>query len=622
MTNRRPLYLNNGIISELLDGDTVSAGISSTEIVAGSGLEGGGSVSVTPRLDVNLAASPSGLIFVGNSLGIDGEAQTAATTALASGIAAEALAVSALASGNNALAVSQAALASGNAALVLTADLEGDITTQYIAATPIVSGYSVGLNDAGQVESVAGQLVSDNSNPMVFGSPVIFSASGINNSATSTSYNLANNSFVVSYSDDFNGDRATACVGAISGVSPVFGTPVVFGSGLCTFISSLYDPVGSGTAIFYRDGGFANYGLGIVGTVSGTTISFGPPTIFSSVTTSVISSTYSTVDNKTFTLFRDGPGDDLQGVVGTISGTSISFGTRANIQTNRNPTSTSAVFDPGNNQVVCVSTNDNLSDRGEVNIVRINGDTFTRTFGTFTFTASATNRISSIYDPTTERIVIWYTNSAANRGDVITARLYDSYADFGSFSTFDTGTALFNSATYHSEYNRVVNAYRDGNNSNYGTAVVGTVSGSSITFGTPVVFESAQTDQISSDYDSTNKQVLISYQDVGNANYGTAVVADSLFDYTYSPTLSGQPNFIGISQSTVQSGEVCLVNLPGTIYTDSSADLIPSAFYYPDPTTSGITLSGSKPPDWQGQTLWKAVGRAVSPSGLILLDSL
>ena len=41
--------------------------------------------------------------------------------------------------------------------------------------------------------------------------------------------------------------------------------------------------------------------------------------------------------------------------------------------------------------------------------------------------------------------------------------------------------------------NKVVVVYRDHNNSFYGTAVVGEVSGTSISFGTPVVFESAAT---------------------------------------------------------------------------------------------------------------------------------
>jgi hypothetical protein len=50
----------------------------------------------------------------------------------------------------------------------------------------------------------------------------------------------------------------------------------------------------------------------------------------------------------------------------------------------------------------------------------------------------------------------------------------------------------YTSIAYDANAQKVVIAYRDGGNSNYGTAIVGTVSGTSISFGTPVVFESAQ----------------------------------------------------------------------------------------------------------------------------------
>ena len=59
---------------------------------------------------------------------------------------------------------------------------------------------------------------------------------------------------------------------------------------------------------------------------------------------------------------------------------------------------------------------------------------------------------------------------------------------------------------------------------NYGTAVVGTVSGTINCLGTPVVFESAQTQYVSATFDSTNGKVVIAYQDAGNSYAGTAVV--------------------------------------------------------------------------------------------------
>ena len=98
MAARKPLVIVSGLFSELPSGDTVVA----------------------------LAASPSGLIYVGSALGIDGSAQISGNagistglTALASGNAALVNAATAQASGNAGISTGITALASGNAALVV-----------------------------------------------------------------------------------------------------------------------------------------------------------------------------------------------------------------------------------------------------------------------------------------------------------------------------------------------------------------------------------------------------------------------------------------------------------------------------------------------------------------------
>lgn len=88
MATRRPLILASGLVSELPPGDTV-VGANVGTLTAGSGLSGGGDLSSNQRVDLSLAPNPSGLIFVGDALGLDGAAQVAANTALASGIAAQ-----------------------------------------------------------------------------------------------------------------------------------------------------------------------------------------------------------------------------------------------------------------------------------------------------------------------------------------------------------------------------------------------------------------------------------------------------------------------------------------------------------------------------------------------------
>ena len=91
------------------------------------------------------------------------------------------------------------------------------------------------------------------------------------------------------------------------------------------------------------------------------------------------------------------------------------------------------------------------------------------------------------------------------------------------------GNGEFNSAesTYISacklDNNKVLVAYQDGGNSNYGTAVVLTLGGTTVSVGNATVFKEATTAYISAVALSDNK-VLVAYQDGGNSSYGTAVV--------------------------------------------------------------------------------------------------
>ena len=70
----------------------------------------------------------------------------------------------------------------------------------------------------------------------------------------------------------------------------------------------------------------------------------------------------------------------------------------------------------------------------------------------------------------------------------------------------------------------MVVVYKDSNNSNYGTAIVGSLSGTTMTWGTPVVFNAGDTEEISACFDSTNNKIIISYKDIGNSDYATLIV--------------------------------------------------------------------------------------------------
>ena len=136
MASRRPLVIVSGQFSELPAGDTV-LGTSAGTLAAGSGLSGGGALTgSTVTLDVSLATNASGLIFVGDALGIDGVVQTVASAAQASG--------------NAALIVGSTAQASGNAGIasaILKLPLSGGVVSgQYAGNIVPLSLYGSGIN--------------------------------------------------------------------------------------------------------------------------------------------------------------------------------------------------------------------------------------------------------------------------------------------------------------------------------------------------------------------------------------------------------------------------------------------------------------------------------------------
>ena len=90
---------------------------------------------------------------------------------------------------------------------------------------------------------------------------------------------------------------------------------------------------------------------------------------------------------------------------------------------------------------------------------------------------------------------------------------------FGAETVFESAAVYYTSIDFDSTNNKVLIAYRDGGNSYYGTAIVGTVSGTDISFGTATVFESASTQYITTRFDPDTSKFLIVYRDNGNSQY-------------------------------------------------------------------------------------------------------
>ena len=406
------------------------------------------------------------------------------------------------------------------------------------------------------------------------GTPVVYNSSG-STPYSSAVHDPTNNKVVIAYRDNANSNYGTAIVGTVSGTSISFGSPTVFESARSDYISTTYDSTNNKVVIAYHDDGNSSYGTAVVGTVSGTSISFGSPVVFESSNVARTSVAFDSTNNKVVIAYRnDGNSSYGRAVVGTVSGTSISFGSPVVFESGIT-NFPSIAFDSTNNKVVIAYIDDGNNSYGKAVVGTVSGTSIS--FGSpVTFASATTNGPSIAYDTANQKVVIAYANQANSyRGTAIVGTVSGTSISYGSPTLFEGGSTAYISTVYDSTNNKIIIAYQDTGNSSYGTAVVGTVSGTSVSFGSPTIFESASTAFISAEFDSSNQKVVIAYMDSGNSSYGTAV--------TFSPRTISQnltaENFIGISDGAYSDGQTATIQLTGAV-DDAQSSLTPGQAYY------------------------------------------
>ena len=428
-------------------------------------------------------------------------------------------------------------------------------TANFVASGAIPGGATVVINTDGTV----GIITATPSTTPTAGDPVVFESAAVN--SVSGAYDSTNNKVVIAYMDDANSDYGTAIVGTVSGTSISFGDPVVFESANTSSTSVVYDSSNEKVVIAYKDNGNSQYGTAIVGTVSGTSISFGSAVVFESAEVLYLSAVYDSTNEKVVIAYRD-VGNTSHGtaIVGTVSGTSISFGS-AVVFESANTNHISATFDSTNSKVVIAYQDTGNSSYGTAIVGTVSGTSIS--FGTaVVFESATTTYCSAVYDSSNEKVVIAYTDSGnSSYGTAIVGTVTGTAVTFGSPVVFESANSLFYDAVYDSSNNKVVIAYSNYGNSSYGTAIVGTVSGDSISFGSAVVFESAESTNITTIFDSSQEKIVVAYQDAGNSNYGTAVVIDS------KSTNLTTDNYIGISAEAIADGATGSITIVGGINT-------------------------------------------------------
>ena len=395
------------------------------------------------------------------------------------------------------------------------------------------------------------------------------------------------------------------------------GSAAVFNSGDTENTSVAFDPNTVGKfVVVYKDVGNSNYGTAVVGTVSGTSLSFGSEYIFNSAASYIPNIAFDPNTAGKFVVVYEDGGNGSRGtaIVGTTSGTTLAFGSSYAFAINPGTSSHIISFDPNTTGTFVVAYRGS-SGPGTATIGIVSGTTIT--YGSeYVYSTTSTGNPSVSFDPNTAgKFVVIYSDAGnLSYGKAIVGTVSSTAISFGSKYTYAAYYVGYNSISFDpNTTGTFVIAYMNADNSDHGRTRVGTYSGTSITFGTEVVFNSNTTSYISVAFNpNASGKVVISWKySAGHINTGTvtgtsitlgttvlatpvSVNADHL-DFAFDPNYSGKFVMVYKNWSNLEYGEAILGQFATTITTTNltSTNFVGiTTEAIADTATGSITLQG------------------------------
>ena len=323
--------------------------------------------------------------------------------------------------------------------------------------------------------------------------------------------------------------------------------------------------------IAYRDGGNSDYGTAIIGEVTGLTVSFAGSSevVFNSAETryssiAVLSSTKFVV-----TYWDGGNSEYGTAIIGDVSGSTISFAGSSEVVFNNADTIYISAAALSSTKFVVTYQDRGNSNNGTAIIGDVTGSTVSFAGSSeVIFNAAETVYVSVAALNNTKFVVTYRDNGNSEYGTAIIGDVTGSTITFGAEVVFNNASTVMGFVTALDDTKFSV-AYLDRGNSDYGTVIVGDVANSAISFAnhSEIVFNNMSTSDPSV-FALCSSKVVIAYRYAGNSNYGTALV------------LSLEAEILGIAGESAVEGESVPVVLRGI--SDNHRGLTPGAYYYED----------------------------------------
>lgn len=432
----------------------------------------------------------------------------------------------------------------------------GGNTVSIIASGSIAAGQPVVLKSDGTV--TVPQLTSQS-----IGTPQIYESGNV--SFQAVTFDPVQNKVVVFYNDNSSG---YAVVGTVSGTSITFGARVQFNAGDAFYVRAVYDSNAGKVVASFRDAGNGNRATVIVGTVSGSTISFGAETTYTSTIIFSLSVAYDSIDSK-YLFTYTASNNSIRGRAATLSGDTWTFGAEVTIFSGEGQR-VASVSIAASTFLICFRRN--VDSLGVFYSLSVSGTSVSVVGSAFLETMIDGPETSLVYDSFSKKAILAYTN-AANDGKCVTASDVGASITVGTPTLFNDGNTDDVAAVFDSNANKVVISFRDQSSGNYGTLIAGSVSGDSVVFESPVIFRSSPISSTASTFDSVSNKVIVAYGDDNPSNDGTAIV------FQNESTDLNSFNYVGLSDAAYSDGQSAVVQVVGSVNNQNSGLIVGQPFY-------------------------------------------
>ncbi len=263
-----------------------------------------------------------------------------------------------------------------------------------------------------------------------------------------------------------------------------------------------------------------SYGTAIIAEISGNTITYGTEVVFKN--DDVICAVDRLDDTHFVLAYSTGSGnwDDQEAIIGTVSGTSVTFGAVNDFGSVYGPAYWDCVATDATHIVIAFRDSKNSAYATAIAGI-VSGDNISFGSGVIFNSGNTQNISMDAMDAT--HVVVSYQNTSVSpsTGISLIGTISGNSISMGPKEQFATQTQYSSVAALDTTH--FVVTYQDASNSWYGTSRIGTVSGTNITYGAAYVFTPGWFSYLTTSKLDANNFIL-AYEDNLNSGLGTAIM--------------------------------------------------------------------------------------------------